>query len=159
MEFLSSLFSSLWSIFLIVVFFGGSIFVHELGHFLAARRRGVKVTRFSIGFGPAIWKWTGQDGVEYRLSWIPLGGYVALPQLADMAALEGESEQTEPLPPISYGTRMIVFAAGAFFNVLFAFVLATILWGVGQPTSEELSTTRIGYIARTITLSDGTISR
>ena len=157
MEFLSSLFSSLWSIFLIVVFFGGSIFVHELGHFLAARRRGVKVTRFSIGFGPAIWKWTGQDGVEYRLSWIPLGGYVALPQLADMAALEGESEQTEPLPPISYSTRMIVFAAGAFFNVLFAFVLATILWGVGQPTSEELSTTRIGYIARTITLSDGTI--
>lgn len=156
-DFLTSLFSSLWSIFLIVVFFGGSIFVHELGHFLAARRRGVKVTRFSIGFGPAIWKWTGRDGVEYRLSWIPLGGYVALPQLADMAAIEGESEQTEPLPPISYGTRMIVFAAGAFFNVLFAFVLASILWVAGQPTSEELSTTRIGYIARTITLSDGTI--
>ncbi len=157
MELLSGIFNSAWSIFLIVVFFGGSIFVHELGHFLAARRRGVKVTRFSIGFGPAIWKWTGQDGVEYRLSWIPLGGYVALPQLADMAAIEGESEQTEPLPPISYSTRMIVFAAGAFFNILFAFVLAGILWVVGQPTSEELSTTRVGYIARTITLSDGTI--
>jgi regulator of sigma E protease len=156
MEFLSSLFSSIWSIFLIVLFFGGSIFVHELGHFLAARRRGVKVTRFSIGFGPAIWKWTGQDGVEYRLSWIPLGGYVALPQLADMAAIEGEAEQTEPLPPISYSTRMIVFAAGAFFNVLFAFALASILWVVGQPTSEELSSTRIGYIAKTITLADGT---
>lgn len=156
MEFLSSLFSSIWSIFLIVLFFGGSIFVHELGHFLAARRRGVKVTRFSIGFGPAIWKWTGRDGVEYRLSWIPLGGYVALPQLADMAAIEGEAEQAEPLPPISYGTRMIVFAAGAFFNVLFAFVLASILWVAGQPTSEELSTTRIGYIAKTITLADGT---
>jgi len=157
MELLSGIFNSIWSIFLIVVFFGGSIFVHELGHFLAARRRGVKVTRFSIGFGPAIWKWTGRDGVEYRLSWIPLGGYVALPQLADMAALEGESEPAEPLPPISYGTRMIVFAAGAFFNILFAFVLASILWVAGQPTSEELSTTRIGYIARTITLSDGTI--
>ena len=156
MEFLSSLFSSIWSIFLIVLFFGGSIFVHELGHFLAARRRGVKVTRFSIGFGPAIWKWTGKDGVEYRLSWIPLGGYVALPQLADMAAIEGEAEQTEPLPPISYSTRMIVFAAGAFFNVLFAFALASILWVVGQPTSEELSSTRIGYIAKTITLADGT---
>lgn len=155
-DFLTSLFSSIWSIFLIVLFFGGSIFVHELGHFLAARRRGVKVTRFSIGFGPAIWKWTGKDGVEYRLSWIPLGGYVALPQLADMAAIEGESDQTEPLPPISYSTRMIVFAAGAFFNVLFAFVLASILWVVGQPTSEELSTTRIGYIAKTITLADGT---
>jgi regulator of sigma E protease len=156
MEFLSSLFSSIWSIFLIVLFFGGSIFVHELGHFLAARRRGVKVTRFSIGFGPAIWKWTGQDGVEYRLSWIPLGGYVALPQLADMAAIEGEAEQAEPLPPISYSTRMIVFAAGAFFNVVFAFGLASILWVVGQPTSEELSSTRIGYIAKTIALPDGT---
>lgn len=155
MEFLSSLFGSLWSIFLIVLFFGGSIFVHELGHFLAARRRGVKVSRFSIGFGPAIWKTVAQDGVEYRVSWIPVGGYVALPQLADMAAIEGESEETEPLPPVSYSTRMIVFAAGAFFNILFAFVLASILWVVGQPTSEELSTTRVGYIAKTITLADG----
>lgn len=156
-DFFSSLFSSIWAIFLIVLFFGGSIFVHELGHFLAARRRGVKVTRFSIGFGPAIWKRTAKDGVEYRLSWIPLGGYVALPQLADMAAIEGEADQSEPLPPISYSTRMIVFAAGAFFNVLFAFALASILWVVGQPTSEELSTTRIGYIAKTITLPDGTV--
>jgi regulator of sigma E protease len=155
MELLSGIFSSIWSIFLIVLFFGGSIFVHELGHFLAARRRGVKVTRFSIGFGPAIWKWTGKDGVEYRLSWIPLGGYVALPQLADMAAIEGEAGPAESLPPISYSTRMIVFAAGAFFNVLFAFALASILWVVGQPTSEELSSTRIGYIAKTITLADG----
>lgn len=156
MEFLSGLFSSIWSIFLIVVFFGGSIFVHELGHFLAARRRGVKVTRFSIGFGPAIWKWTGQDGVEYRLSWIPLGGYVALPQLADMAAIEGESEQTEPLPPISYGTKFIVFAAGAFFNVIFAFTLAAILWFAGRPAPEYLATTRIGYVIPTLKLSDGT---
>ena len=69
-----------------VVVLGLLIFVHELGHFLAARRRGVKVSRFSIGFGPAIWSHQAKDGVEYRLSWIPLGGYVALPQLADMAA-------------------------------------------------------------------------
>lgn len=155
MEFFSGIFSSLWSIFLIVLFFGGSIFVHELGHFLAARHRGVKVERFSIGFGPKIFAWRGKDGVEYRLSWLPLGGYVALPQLADMAALEGESETTEKLPPVSYSTRMIVFAAGAFFNVLFAFLLATILWVIGQPTSEELSSTRIGYVAKTMTLPDG----
>jgi regulator of sigma E protease len=156
-DFLSSIFSSLWAIFLIVLFFGGSIFVHELGHFLAARRRGVKVSRFSIGFGPAIWSRTGQDGVEYRLSWIPLGGYVALPQLADMAAIEGESEvDPASLAPISYSTRIIVFAAGAFFNVLFAFALATILWVIGQPTSEDMATTRIGYITRTMTLPDET---
>lgn len=156
MDILSTLFNSLWSIFMIVLFFGGSIFVHELGHFLAARRRGVKVSRFSIGFGPAIWSHTAKDGVEYRLSWIPLGGYVALPQLADMAAIEGESDDVSKLPPISYSTRIIVFAAGAFFNVLFAFGLATILWIIGQPTSEDMATTRIGYIAKTITLEDGT---
>jgi regulator of sigma E protease len=157
MDILSSIFSSVWAIFLIVLFFGGSIFVHELGHFLAARRRGVKVTRFSIGFGPAIWSHRGKDGVDYRLSWIPLGGYVALPQLADMAAIEGEAEaDAAPLPPISYSTRMIVFGAGAFFNILFAFALAGILWVIGQPTSEDMATTRIGYITQTMTLPDGT---
>lgn len=157
MELLSGIFSSAWAIFLIVLFFGGSIFVHELGHFLAARRRGVKVSRFSIGFGPAIWKRTAKDGVEYRLSWIPLGGYVALPQLADMAAVEGESDvDVTTLPPISYSTRMIVFGAGAFFNILFAFALATILWVIGQPTSEDMATTRIGYITATMTMPDGT---
>lgn len=155
-EFFTSFFSSAWSIFLIVLFFGGSIFVHELGHFLSARRRGVKVTRFSIGIGPAIWSRVGRDGVEYRLAWIPIGGYVLLPQLADLAAIEGESEHADQLPPVSYGTRMIVFAAGAFFNILFAFVLAAILWVAGQPTSEDLATTRIGYVSRTITLVDGT---
>jgi regulator of sigma E protease len=156
MEFLSNIFGNVWSVFLIVLFFGGSIFVHELGHFLAARRRGVKVTRFSIGFGPAIWKWHGQDGVEYRLAWLPLGGYVALPQLADMPALEGESENTDQLPPVDYTSRMIVFVAGAAFNVVFAFLLACVLWWAGQPTSEDLSTTRIGYITKTITLADNT---
>ena len=155
--FLSSLLGNLWSIFLIVLFFGGSIFVHELGHFLAARRRGAKVDRFSIGFGPAIWSWHGKDGVEYRIAWLPLGGYVLLPQLADLGALEGgaTSDNTR-LAPVSYETKMIVFVAGAFFNILFAFALATILWVAGQPTSEEFSTTRIGYVSATMALPDGT---
>jgi regulator of sigma E protease len=151
MELLSSFLGSAWSIFLIVLFFGGSIFVHELGHFLAARRRGVKVERFSIGFGPRIFGWRGRDGVEYRLSWFPLGGYVALPQLADMSEIEGESSApAAELPPISYSTKLIVFAAGAFFNVLFAFALATILWFMGLPSAEDIATTRIGYVAPTL---------
>ena len=113
--------TNLWSVLLIAVFFGGSIFVHELGHFLAARRRGVIVERFSIGFGPKIFSWKGKDGVEYRLSWLPLGGYVALPQLADMRGIEGDSRtDLHRVPPPSYATKMIVFGAGAFFNILFA---------------------------------------
>ena len=81
---------------------------------------------------------------------------MALPQLADMPALEGESEPVEQLPPVDYTSRMIVFVAGAVFNILFAFALACILWWAGQPTSEDLATTRIGYITKTITLVDST---
>jgi regulator of sigma E protease len=158
MDLLSYVLTNLWSVLLIAVFFGGSIFVHELGHFLAARRRGVVVERFSIGFGPKIFSWTGKDGVEYRLSWLPLGGYVALPQLADMRGIEGESTKDwHALPPPSYATKMIVFGAGAFFNILFAFALACIVWGVGQPTTTSLNSTRIGVIAPTLTLPDGRI--
>lgn len=155
-DFLTNLFSNLWSLVLVVLFFGASIFVHELGHFLAARWRGVKVERFSIGFGPAIVAWTGRDGVEYRLSWIPLGGYVLLPQLADLGPVEGKSRlDVEALPPIGYVSKMIVFVAGATFNVLFAFGLACIVWVAGQPTIAEWNTTQIGHLTATIKLPDG----
>lgn len=152
----TSLLSNVWSIFLVIVFFGGSIFVHELGHFLLARLRGVKVARFSIGFGPKIFSWLGRDGVEYRLSWLPLGGYVSLPQLADLRAIEGESPAAETLPPVGYLSKMLVFVAGATFNVIFAFLLACIIWGIGQPTSSETASTRIGYVAAQLDLPDKT---
>ncbi len=156
MDLLQFVLNNLWSVLLIAVFFGGSIFVHELGHFLAARRRGLVVERFSIGFGPKICSWTGKDGVEYRLSWLPLGGYVSLPQLADMRGIEGESTKDwHSAPPPSYSTKMLVFGAGAFFNILFAFALACLVWGVGQPTTTSLNTTRIGVVAPTLTLPDG----
>jgi len=157
MDLLQTLFSNLWSVLLIVIFFGGSIFVHELGHFLAARRRGMVVERFSIGFGPKIFSWKGKDGVEYRISWLPLGGYVALPELADMRGIEGESKtDLSKRPPPSYSTKMIVSVAGAVFNIIFAFVLACIVWGVGLPTTSDQTTTRIGYIVPEIKLPDGT---
>ena len=156
MDIFQILTSSAWSVLMIAVFFGGSIFVHELGHFWVAKKRGVKVERFSIGFGPAIFKWVGKDGVEYRLSWLPLGGYVALPQLADMRGLEGEpSAETAALPSPGYTTRMLVFGAGAFMNIVFAFALATILWQVGMPANADTQRTKIGYVAPTIKLADG----
>jgi len=156
-----SLASNLWSIFLVAVFFGGSIFVHELGHFMAARRRGVKVERFSIGFGPPIFSWKGKDGVTYQVAWFPLGGYVLLPQLADLGALEGErtaetASQTEVPNEVSYASKIIVFAAGAAFNILFAFALACVIWIIGQPEPDDLGSTVIGYVSKTIDLPDGT---
>ena len=74
------------SIVLVILLFSLAVFIHEFGHFLAARKLGMKVDAFSIGFGPAIWK-KKIDGVEYRVSWILFGGYVALPQL-DPAGME-----------------------------------------------------------------------
>ncbi len=152
-NFITLILSSFWSIFLIIVFFGASIFVHELGHFLAARRRGLHVERFSIGFGPKIFSWT-RDGIEYRVSWLPLGGYVALPQLADMQGIEGESD-AEKLPPISYSSKVIVSVMGAVFNVLFALFLSLILWGVGYPAAVEQQTTTVGHVSPTLRVPTG----
>ena len=73
-----------------VLLFSLAIAIHEFGHFIVALRLGLKVERFSIGFGPAIWKRTWR-GVEYRISWIPLGGYVSIPDVdpEGTKALEG----------------------------------------------------------------------
>ncbi len=150
------LLSSIKGIALVAIFFGGSIFVHELGHFLAARKRGLKIERFSIGFGPRLFGWTGKDGVDYRVSIIPLGGYVALPQLAEMEGIEGaSSEEAEKLPKISYADKMIVSVMGAVFNVIFAFALACILWVTGMPVAEGSSSTVIGYVPEQVVTSAG----
>ena len=150
------LLTSFKGIALVAIFFGGSIFVHELGHFLAARKRGLKIERFSIGFGPRLFGWTGKDGVDYRISIIPLGGYVALPQLAEMEGIEGaSSEEAEKLPKISYADKMIVSVMGAVFNVIFAFALACILWFTGMPVAEGTSSTVIGYVPEQVVTSSG----
>ena len=142
---------------MIVLFFGGSIFVHELGHYLAARARGVHVEVFSIGFGPPIFSWKGADGTRYQVAWFPLGGFVLLPQIADLGPLEGESRtDAATLPPVTYGTKVLVFVAGAVFNVLFAFALACLVWKVGQPVNDESTSTTIGFITKTVDLPDGT---
>src|SRR5207244_8194562 len=84
----------------VLALFNLLIFVHELGHFLAARWRGLKVERFAIWFGKPLWK-KQINGVEYVLGSIPFGGYVSLPQMAPMEVIEGKSDKPqEPLPAI-----------------------------------------------------------
>lgn len=152
---LTTFYTYIWPICLIILFFGGSIFVHEYGHFLAARKRGLKVERFSIGFGPKLYAWV-KDGVEYRISLLPLGGYVALPQLGGMEDIEG-TYKSGPLPPISYLDKVIVISMGAIFNVIFAFFLASILWLTGMPTAPQEKTTIIGYVAPQVLMSKDTL--
>lgn len=111
--------SLLFTILSFVVALGILIAVHEFGHFWVARRLGVKVLRFSIGFGPALWKRTGKvDNTEYMVAAIPLGGYVKM--LDEREEEVAEEELHRAFNRQSLPVRTAVVAAGPFFNFLFA---------------------------------------
>jgi len=132
----------------VVLVFNLIIGVHELGHFLAARWRGLKVERFAIWFGKPLWK-KKIGGVEYVLGSIPFGGYVALPQMATMEAIEGKTdEHAEQLPNVSPLDKIIVAFAGPLFSFLLAVVFATAVWKVGKPVSADTTDngTQIGWV-------------
>src|SRR5260221_3363526 len=130
----------------VLLLFNLLIFVHELGHFLAARWRGLKIERFAVWFGKPIWQ-KEINGVTYVLGSIPAGGYVELPQMAAMEAIEGKTEnKQEQLPPISALDKIIVAFAGPLFSLLLALTFATIVWGIGRPVGETETKTTIGYV-------------
>lgn len=147
MSFLLSAIHVIGILFLVLMVFNLMIVVHEWGHFLAARWRGLKIEKFQIWFGKAIWKKT-INGVQYGLGCLPLGGFVALPQMAPMDAIEGGGEDRDKLPPISALDKIIVAFAGPLFSFLLACVFAVIVSFVGKPESESDSTQTIGYVLR-----------
>jgi len=108
------------------------IFIHELGHFLIARKCGVTVEKFSIGFGPKIIGFKS-GGTEYLIAAIPLGGYVKM---------KGE-DPTEELPDTqgsfsaaSVYQRLAIAFGGPLFNILFAIAIYVCIYTVGIPTSS-----------------------
>src|SRR3954465_11436054 len=106
----------------VLLLFNLLIFVHELGHFLAARWRGLKIDRFAVWFGKPIWQ-KEINGVTYCLGSIPAGGYVALPQMASMEAIEGKTDtKADQLPPLSALDKIIVAFAVRIFSLLLAVV-------------------------------------
>ena len=115
---------TLYTIVVILLLFGATIFVHELGHFLVARRCGMRVEVFSIGFGPAIWK-TKRNGIVYKIGIIPFGGYVALPQM-DPSGVKprDDGEEKRDLPRIAPWKKILVALAGVTGNMIFAVFLA-----------------------------------
>jgi regulator of sigma E protease len=132
----------------VVLLFNLLIGVHELGHFLAAKWRGLKIDRFAIWFGKPIWK-KKIDDIEYALGWIPAGGYVALPQMASMEAIEGKSDSADPempLPNVSPLDKIIVAFAGPLFSFALAIVFAFIVWGVGKPVNGDDNSTTVGWV-------------
>ena len=128
---LLSFFGIVFSVIAVVILFGMTVFVHELGHFLVARWVGMRAEVFSIGFGPAIWKKKVGE-TEYRISWIPFGGYVMLPQLDPeaMQKIQGQSESDGAEKKIAaavWWKRILVSLGGPLGNVLFAIILAFIV--------------------------------
>jgi len=128
--------TTIYVIVAVLLLFGAAIFVHEWGHYYVARMCGMKVEEFAIGFGKILWK-REKDGILYTIRAIPAGGFVKLPQMLTSEALEGKSEEeeeeVEPLPEISPWAKIAVAVAGPIMNIVFAFVLAGIIYFVGLP--------------------------
>jgi regulator of sigma E protease len=128
----------------VLTLFNIIIFVHELGHFWAAKWRGLQIDRFQIWFGKPIWK-KEVNGVQYGLGWIPAGGFVALPQMAPMEALEGGEKLEKPLPAITPLDKIIVAFAGPLFSMLLALASAVVVWKVGKP-ADFIAAQEVGYV-------------
>lgn len=143
-----------------IIVLGVLIFVHELGHFAAAKAVGVEVQRFSMGLGPKVWGFEKGE-TEYVLSAIPLGGYVKMGGMDDevLERLEGggEEEPREPSPRDFDGkpiwARTFVISAGVIMNMVFAF--AAYAFAVGYWGLPRLDTTRVGEVVEE-TLPPGT---
>lgn len=140
----SSVITFIVNLVLVVLLFNVMIFVHELGHFWAGRWRGMYVDRFQIWFGKPIWK-KKIKGVQYGLGWIPAGGFVSLPQMASMEAIEGEvPEEVKNLKPPTPLDKIIVAFAGPLFSMLLALSFGVIVWQVGKP--DVIIPPTIGYV-------------
>jgi regulator of sigma E protease len=132
MTILATLLKIILLIVVVLAIFNVIIFVHELGHFLAGKWRGLKIDRFQIWFGKPIWK-KEIGGVQYGLGWIPAGGFVSLPQMAPMESIEGKTDTGEPLPPVKPIDKIIVAFAGPLFSLLLALLAGVAVWAVGKP--------------------------
>lgn len=123
--------SILWNLAAFIIALGVLITVHEFGHFWVARRCGVRVERFSIGFGKALWRRTDRYGTEYVIALIPLGGYVKM-----------LDERAEPVAPElrrhafnnkTVGQRAAIIAAGPVANFIFAIFAYWLVFIIGVP--------------------------
>lgn len=129
------------SIIATIVVLGVLIFVHELGHFATAKWADIEVPRFSIGLGPKMFGFTRGE-TEYVVAWLPLGGYVRMAGMDDMEALEGGEHDAgearsagRDFESKSLAWRALVISAGVIMNMLFAWLLFSLIglvWGIRQ---------------------------
>jgi len=131
----------LWNLTSFVIALGILVTVHEYGHFWVAKKNGVKVERFSVGFGRALWRKTGKDGTEYVLAMIPLGGYV---KMLDERVDEVQSEDKDKaFNNKTVYQRIAIVAAGPMANFIFALFAFYLMFLIGVPSVKPV----IGLIA------------
>ncbi len=123
-------------IFWLIVALGLLVTFHEFGHFWVARRCGVRVLRFSVGFGNALWSRTARDGTEYRLAAIPLGGYVKMLDEREGPVTAEERHESFNRKPV--GQRIAIVAAGPVFNLIFALAAFWLMFVVGISESRPV---------------------
>ncbi len=173
-DILRMIFSNLFYLVLLLFLFGLTIFVHELGHFLTAFRFKMVIDVFSIGFGHAIWKKKIKN-IWFKIGWIPLGGYVALPQLdptgmSSVQSAEGEKsagdkkeeakaepavekadkvqpkeEEIRTLPDVSPWKKIVVAFAGSFGNILLAILISWFIY-LNPFSITNDNAARIGFV-------------
>ena len=130
---MSEVFGSIWW-YLVTI--GVLVSFHEFGHFWVARRCGVKVLKFSIGFGKPLWSRTGKDGTVYALGSIPLGGFVSMldERVEDVPAAERHLAHNNK----STAQKIAIAAAGPAFNFLLAFIAFWLMFAIGKPDYEPV---------------------
>jgi len=141
------------SVWWLIVSLGVLVTFHEFGHYWVARRCGVKVLRFSVGFGKAIWSRIGKDGTEYQIAAIPLGGYVKM-----LDAREGEvdpADRGSEFTSKPVWQRIAIVAAGPAFNLIFAIAAFWAMYVVGMPDFAPLVTATPHSMAADAGVRDG----
>ena len=130
---MSEIFGSVWWL---LVTLGLLITFHEFGHFWVARKLGVRVLRFSVGFGPPLWSRRGADGTEYAVAAFPLGGYVKMLDEREGPVAADQLDEAFNRKPV--GSRIAIVAAGPVFNLVFAVLAFWLMFLVGIPETRPV---------------------
>lgn len=138
-----SLFTGTFPIVAFIIAVVTIVMIHELGHFVTAKRAGMKVTEYFLGFGPRLWS-VRRGETEYGIKAIPLGGYVKIIGMSNMEKDIDPADEPRTFRQGSYPARMIVLLAGVLSHFVIAFLLLMLLWTVvGVPSAEKASITTV----------------
>ncbi|MEI7623460.1 MAG: site-2 protease family protein [Actinomycetes bacterium] len=129
-------FTRIW-LFVLIVAIVASVFLHEMGHFLMAKRNGMKVTEFFIGFGPRVWSFRRGE-TEYGLKLIPAGAYVRIIGMHGLEEIDQNDDETRTYRSKSYWRRMPVVLAGPIVNIVLGLLLLVVVFaGFGHPSTDK----------------------